>query len=55
MRTAVKMWSLLRLLPLLIGNKIPENDKTWGIILDIKDIVEILASPHIHRGKAVLS
>ena len=38
-------WALLRLLPLLIGNKIPENDTTWGIILDIKDIVEILASP----------
>lgn len=44
-------WSLLRLLPLLIGYKIPENDTTWGIILDIKDIVEILASPTFTEEK----
>lgn len=44
-------WSLLRLLPLVIGNKIPENNTTWGIILDIKDIVEILASPTFTEEK----
>lgn len=37
-------WTLLRLLPLLIGDKIPENDCVWGVILELKDIVEVLAS-----------
>ncbi|XP_049330956.1 uncharacterized protein LOC125799085 isoform X2 [Astyanax mexicanus] len=37
-------WTLLRLLPLLIGDKVPENDKAWGVILDLKDILEILTS-----------
>lgn len=37
-------WSLLRLLPLIIGSKVPENDATWSLILELKDIVEILAS-----------
>lgn len=32
-------WTLLRLLPLMIGERIPENDKTWGVILKLKDIV----------------
>lgn len=37
-------WTLLRLLPLIIGELIPENDKTWGVLLELKDIVELLAS-----------
>ena len=39
-------WTLLRLLPLMIGHVIPEEDKTWQILLDLKEIVEILASGH---------
>lgn len=39
-------WTLLRLLPLIIGSKVPENDATWTLILELKDIVEILASSH---------
>lgn len=38
-------WTLLRLLPFMIGHLVPEHDKTWGIILDLKVIVELLASP----------
>ncbi|XP_036419954.1 uncharacterized protein LOC118803580 [Colossoma macropomum] len=37
-------WTLLRLLPLMIGDKIPEKEKTWQILLDLKDIVELLAT-----------
>lgn len=33
----------MRLLPLLIGNVVPENDDAWSVILDLKDIVELLA------------
>lgn len=38
-------WTLLRLLPLIIGELIPENDITWGVILKLKDLVELLATP----------
>lgn len=37
-------WTLLRLLPLIIGDDVPENDDAWSLILELKDIVEILAS-----------
>lgn len=38
-------WTLLRLLLLLIGYVVPENDDAWVVILELKDIVELLASP----------
>ena len=37
-------WTLLRFLPLLIGDVVPEDDDAWSVILELKDIVEILAS-----------
>lgn len=37
-------WTLLRLLPLFVGHAIPENDDTWSVILELKDIVELLVS-----------
>lgn len=39
-------WTLLRFLPLMIGDKVPENDKTWQIVLELKDIVELLTCGH---------
>lgn len=38
-------WALLRLLPLIIGPLIPEDEPTWQLLLDLKDIVELLAAP----------
>lgn len=37
-------WALLRFLPLLIGHRILEREKTWSVILELKDIVELLSS-----------
>lgn len=37
-------WTLLRLLPLMIGHLVPEDCKVWGILMDLKDIVELLCS-----------
>ena len=37
-------WVLLRFLPLLIGHCIPENEKTWPVVPELKDIVELLSS-----------
>ena len=38
-------WSLVRFLPLIIGNRVPEGDQTWEVILELKDLVELLATP----------
>lgn len=37
--------TLLRLLPLMIGNTVPEGDGAWTVWMDLKDIVELLLSP----------
>lgn len=37
-------WALLRLLPLMIGFDIPENDATWEILMLLKDILELATS-----------
>lgn len=39
-------WSLLRLLPLMIGPSIPEGDEAWEMLMLLKDIVEIVMSSH---------
>lgn len=35
-------WSLIRLLPLLIGQYIPEGDEAWEVLLCLKDVVELV-------------
>jgi len=37
-------WALLRLLPLMIGRRIPENEPSWEILMDLKAIVELVVS-----------
>ena len=39
-------WSLVRFLPLIIGHRIPEGDQTWELVLELKDLVELLATPY---------
>lgn len=39
-------WSLLRLLPLRIGHNIPEGDRSWEILMLLKDILELVVSSH---------
>lgn len=38
-------WCLLRLLPFIIGFKVPENEPAWCLLMDLKDIVELVVSP----------
>ncbi|XP_036952445.1 uncharacterized protein LOC119018692 isoform X1 [Acanthopagrus latus] len=38
-------WSLLRFLPLLIGKSVPEQEPAWEILMDLKEIVEIVVRP----------
>lgn len=37
-------WTLLRLLPFMIGAKVPVGDPVWEIVLILKDIVEIVVA-----------
>lgn len=37
-------WALLRLLPLMIGSRIPEQEPSWEILMDLKEIVDIIVS-----------
>ena len=37
--------TLLRLLPLMVGSKVPEGDDAWSILMDLKDIVQLVLSP----------
>lgn len=48
-------WCLLRLLPFLIGQLIPEDEPAWKVILDLKDIVELVVAPvHFEESVAYL-
>lgn len=37
-------WALLRLLPLLIGNLVPNSEPAWEILMDLREIVELVMS-----------
>lgn len=44
-QTASQVWCLLRTLPLIIGEYIPEKDDMWAIFLMLRDITELLFCP----------
>lgn len=45
-------WTLLRLLPLIVGERIPESEPTWLVLMDLKDIVELVLSS-VHTGLTI--
>jgi len=38
-------WNLIRFLPFLVGDLIPEGELAWQVILDLKEIVELAVAP----------
>ena len=45
---AVQNWTLLRLLPVIIGNKIfDKDDSVWRMLLLLREVVEIVCAPQI--------
>ena len=38
-------WCLLRLLPLMIGLKVPEDEPAWQMLMTLKSILELVMSP----------
>lgn len=45
-------WCLLRLLPFIIGKKVPSNEPAWEILMNLKDIVELTVSP-VHSEESI--
>lgn len=45
-------WCLLRLIPLIFGKLIPEDEPAWQLILDLKDIVDLVVCP-VHTNESI--
>lgn len=45
-------WSLLRFLPFFVGPLVPSHDPAWQVILDLKDIVELVVAP-VHTTQSI--
>ena len=41
-QTACEMWSLIRLLPLMISSLVPLSNNVWSVYIEFVQIVEIL-------------
>ena len=46
------MWLFGRILPLLIGEKVPDDDEKWNLFLNLMEIVDYLFSPKIIEDQA---
>ena len=47
---ATENWTLLRLLPVLIGSRVPRDESAWDLLMDLKEIVELCFSPAISEA-----
>ncbi|KAK6479283.1 hypothetical protein HHUSO_G19991 [Huso huso] len=45
-------WCLLHLLPFIIGTNIPVGEPSWQVLMDLKDIVELVVSP-LHTEETI--
>ncbi len=46
------MWCLLRLLPLIMGDLVPEDDPHWENYLTLLEIINIVFAPVVSLGLA---
>jgi hypothetical protein len=42
---AMQMWTLVRYLPLIVGHKVPHDNKHWMFLLHLLELVDILFAP----------
>lgn len=40
------------MLPFLIGHVVPEGEPAWQVLMDLKDIVELVVSP-VHTDESI--
>lgn len=48
-QSAAQMWCFIRFLPLLVGDKIPRNDRIWECILLLRDMLFYVCAPALAR------
>ncbi|KAG1670659.1 hypothetical protein GQR58_016758 [Nymphon striatum] len=48
-QSASEMWTLTQYLPLMIGDKIPEKDQHWRLLLSLLECMSIIFAPAINR------
>ena len=44
---AAENWCLLRLLPVIIGDKVDPHDPVWQLVITLKELVELVCAPKI--------
>lgn len=49
---AYENWSLIRFLPLFIGQSVPCEEPAWQILTDLKDIVDLVVCP-VHTEDSI--
>ena len=47
---AAESWCLARNLPLMIGDKVPEDDEHWNLFLTLLECIELIFAPAITNG-----
>lgn len=45
-------WALLRLLQFIIGHLVPKDEMAWKILMDLKEIVELVVAP-MHTDESI--
>lgn len=49
---AIQTWNFLRLLPLIIGDKVQNpQDNVWQLILQLKDIFDLICAQQISKAQ----
>ncbi len=48
---AAENWCLLRLLPVIIGDKVDSHDPVWELVITLKELVELVCAPKITIGQ----
>lgn len=44
------MWCLVRHMPLMLGDLVPENDEHWELILALLTCMDIIFAPTVSKG-----
>ena len=45
-------WALIRLLPFIIGHRIPLDDPAWLLLMSLKDVTELVVAP-VHNEESI--
>lgn len=48
--TASQMWTLGRLLPVMIGHLVPSDDSHWLHYLELLEMIDIIFAPHVEKS-----